>query len=272
MARCGCGGTCNCTVQGSGAFVITGSGDSGDPYIGSINTNPASPLAVSSSSSGIAVAGVATASTNCITLSGNGGTSTPLTATPRLDSTGLLSCGVNGLRVDLPSTATYPNAGRLIDVNGSYQISVEANLVASASTTLTPASVNPNTGGAQTISSGSATITNPSATEVMLVQVTYMTHGFQFVMAGSGTANVWSLSSSTFSNNLIFQATGNTAGFEYFGLGSMSFKSGTIVSVAAGASYTASFAQQFTASTNSGSVSNAVTFTTGAINLVGWIK
>jgi len=272
MARCGCGGTCNCTVTGSGAFVISGSGDSGDPYVGSISTNPASPLAVSSSSSGISVAGVTTASTNCITLSGNGGASTPLTATHRLDPAGLLSCGVNGLRVDLPSTATYPNAGRLIDVNGSYQISVEFPLVASASTTLTAAAVNPNIGTAQTISSGSATITNPSSTEVMLVQATYMTHGVQFVMAGSGPLNTWRLSSPTFSSNLIFEATGSTAGFEYYGVGAYSFRSGTIISVAAGTSYTASFAQQFTAVSTSGSISNAVSFSSGAINLAGWIR
>lgn len=268
MARCGCGGTCNCTVQGSGAFVITGSGDSGDPYIGSISTNPASPLAVSSSSSGLAVAGVSTASTNCITLSGNGGTSTPLTATPRLDPTGLLSCSVNGLRVDLPATATYPNAGRLIDVNGSYQISVEYPLVASASTTLTAASVNPNILTSQTISSGSATITNPSSTEVMLVQVNYNTHGIDFAMYG-GTQR-WTVSSSTHSQT-IYSASTSASGMG-FSIGSYAFKSGTIVSVAAGASYTATFTQTFIANSTTSSGSNAVTFTSGAINLVGWIK
>lgn len=268
MARCGCGSSCTCTVQGSGAFVITGSGDSGDPYIGSINTNPASPLAVSSSSSGIAVAGVATASSNCITLSGNGGTSTPLTATPRLDPTGLLSCSVNGLRVDLPATATYPNAGRLIDVNGSYQISVEYPLVASASTTLTAASVNPNILTAQVISSGSVTITNPSSTEVMLVQVIYNTHGVEYAMYGG--SQQWTVSSSTHSQN-IFSMTTAASGSGY-AIGSYAFKSGGIVSVAAGASYTATFTQVFDAVATTAHGSNAVIFTAGSINLVGWIK
>lgn len=268
MARCGCGGTCNCSVTGSGAVVVTGSGDSGNPYVASINTDPASPLAVSAGASGLAVAGIATASTNCITLSGNGGTSTPLTATPRLDSTGLLSCGVNGLRVDLPSTATYPNAGRLIDVNGSYQISVEANLCASASTTLTAAAVNPNSVTTQTISSGSATITNPSSTEVMLVQVNYLTHGINFAMFGG--SQQWTVTSSTH-GEVIYSMTAAT-GTVGAAIGSFLFKSGNIVSVAAGASYTANFTQTFRPENTTGSGSNAVTFTSGAINLVGWIK
>jgi len=274
MARCGCGGTCNCTVQGLGAFVVTGTGDVNDPYVGSINTNPDSPLPISSSSSGLSVAGIQTTSTNCITLSGNGSAASPLRAVPRLSPTGLLSCGVNGLQVDLPSSVSYPNAGRLINVSPTYQISVQYPLVASASTTLSAASVDPNGSTTpQTISSGSATITNPSSTETMLVQVTYMTHGIRFQMAGvGGTPNSWNVVSSTFSSAYIFSAGSTTAGFEYAAMGSYSFRSGIIVSVAPSASYTASFAQQFVVGTTSGSVSNSVTFTPGAINLVGWLK
>ena len=57
-----------------------------------------------------------------------------------------------------------------------------------------------------------------------------------------------------------------------FSIGSYAFKSGTIVSVAAGASYTATFTQTFIANSTTSNGSNAVTFTSGAINLVGWIK
>lgn len=273
MARCGCGSSCTCTVRGSGALSFVGTGDVGAPYIGSITTNPSSPLPVTASSSGISVAGVRTNSTQSITLVGDGSVASPITAVPRLDPTGLLSSGVNGLRVDLPGNAVVPHAGRLINVSGTYQIDVKFPLTVSATTVLTPATVNPNTAGTnQALSSGTCTITNPSTTETMLVQVTYQSHSFTWHMAGvASILNSWNLVSSTPSQN-IMSFTSTSAGIEYFAAGNISVASGGVVSLAPSASYTATFTQYFLAGTTSGSVSNAAAFGPGSINLVGWFK
>lgn len=266
MARCGCGGTCNCTVQGSGAFVISGTGDQNDPYVGSINTNPASPLPISSTPSGLTVAGVQVQSSNCITLTGNGSTASPLAAAPRLDPTGLLSCGVNGLKVELPASTSYPNAGRLINVSGTYQISVKYPLVAYTTVTASAAAVNLASATTQNLSTMSATLTNPSSTEIMYVLPILQSHSFEWTMVN---VNAWYLQTAG-GTNMIAAFTSTGAG-EYFGMGSINFYTGSVISVAAGASTTLSVTQQLRVRTTSGSGSNAASFGAARMILMGWI-
>lgn len=90
MARCGCSQECNCVVTGGAGTAVTGTGTSTDPYVVTATSSPGAVL-------------YRDTNTIDLTLSGAGTGPSPyeVSGAVRLDPSGGLEAGINGLGVDL---------------------------------------------------------------------------------------------------------------------------------------------------------------------------
>lgn len=97
MPRCGCGDNCNCVLEaGSDCLSVSGLGTQAVPYTIDVVVDPACPQITCGPAGLCVVATAATASTDCIMLTGDGTAGDPITATPVIapdgGSTNLLVC------------------------------------------------------------------------------------------------------------------------------------------------------------------------------------
>lgn len=134
MARCGCGGQCNCVVIAGENVNVSGTGSPAHPYVVTAEIGCEDVRPCLSAGDGLdydpatgeftadlsgqagnnivigpdgglyvpAAAGatVVTAPADCITVSGDGSASSPITAAPVLDPAGRLTCGPDGMAVE----------------------------------------------------------------------------------------------------------------------------------------------------------------------------
>jgi hypothetical protein len=296
--------TCNCTVNSGSGIVVTGIGSAVSPYV---VTNNVQTL----DSTSIDFTGVGTTSsklTASVIVDPDGGLEitadglalkdectevmcldadgTPIgfkkttgagtvtyynTSGVSQGSTIPVGWGLCDCAGDGTGGATVTSADDVVYVSGTNAVSLNSKVSRVVTTALSPASVNPNAVGIQALSSGSATITNPSSTHEMNVIIMAQMHNCSWIMAGvSSTVNNWTLYDPG-SLQPLFGATSTTGGLESFSQGNCAYGIGT-TTIAAGASYTVSVTQQFVVNSTSGHGSNQALHGYGGIVLMGVIK
>jgi hypothetical protein len=296
--------TCNCTVSSGSGIVVTGAGSAVSPYVVTNNLQTIDSTSIDFSGVGT----TASKLTGSVIVDPDGGLQITANGLALLDEcTEVMCLDVDGTPIGFKKTngvgvveyfnvsgvsqgASIPVGWGLCDcagdgtggasvtsdddvvyVSGSNAVSLNDKISRVVSTSLSPSAVDPNVVGVQALSSGSATITNPSSTHDMNVGVFFQMHSASWIMAGvTSTVNNWSIYDPG-SLQYLFGTTSTFSGLETHSQGNMVFGLGTIT-IAGGASLTYSLTQEFVVSSTSGSVSNQVNHGYGGITLIGVIK
>ena len=294
-------GTCNCAVQSGEGIVVTGAGSITSPYVvtnniqtldtnsidfsgagttsskltASVKIDPDGGLQITSD--GLALIDECT-EVMCLDASGvpigfkktNGATGTITyynTSGVSQGTTIPVGWGLCDCAADGAGGVGVSSGDDLVYVDGVGAVSINAKVSALATTSLSPAAVNPNSVGVQALSSGSCTITNPSSSHSMNVLIFSTYHGCSYVMAGvTSTLNQWGMYTPT-TLSPIFTATSTNSGAETFAQSAITVASSIVI--APSASYTYSLTQQFVCTSTSGSGSNQANHGYGGITLLG---